>query len=397
MKNRKHNYLQYIFLPLFALMNMLLYSCSEKGDEPDVPSINDARRTVLVYMSANNNLARYAPYDIEEMEKGVKNGALKKGDRLLVFHETDTLTSLKEVTSSGTKVLKTYPQSALSVQASTMKMVLDDVETLSPHTSFGMILWGHGSGWFEDGIAEPDLDPYAISPLSYGYSKFEDKKYWMNTSTMARVLEGRGLDFLYFDCCLMMSVETMYELRHTAPYIVGSPSELGLNGMPYDRTLKYFFADGDADLIAAASTTFDYYCQYMPEECTMSVVKTSELDKLADATRAIYELSYVGMPSSPFEPQIYSILTEYKDMFYDFGHYVDYLATNYPDLANKFDTALNNAVIYKETTSNVYGSAKKMNHYSGLTTYILPNFSASSTKNYGALEWWNDVAKYLRQ
>ena len=76
----------------------------------------------------------------------------------------------------------------------------------------------------------------------------------MNVTTLARVLEDENFSFIYFDCCFMMSVETLYEMRNTAPVIAGSVTELPVDGMPYHLNLSSFFRQGSADLIQAAKT-----------------------------------------------------------------------------------------------------------------------------------------------
>ena len=49
------------------------------------------------------------------------------------------------------------------------------------------------------------------------------------------------------------------QMRHTAPVIAGSTTELLTTGMPYDQNIACFFTNGQADLIGAAQNTFNLY------------------------------------------------------------------------------------------------------------------------------------------
>ncbi len=379
---------------VFSVCVGLLTSCRQ--DEPAPPEVPSGRRTVLVYMVADNNLgsADFDSYDLAEMLAGVKAGALGEGDRLLVFHEPyGTAPSLKEVTPSGVVTLASYDGDVCGVEASTMRMVLADVRALAPAESRGIILWSHATGWIEDGIAENRGGECLVSPLSFGLSG----RRKMNTSTLADVLEGEGLDFVYFDCCYMMGIESVYELRRTAPVLAGSPTELPSAGMPYERTLAHFFSPGSADVAGAARVTFEYYDSMSgsARTSTMSVVRTAGLEALASATRAIYEVSKAGMPVAPFVAQRYTATGIERCNYFDFAQYVRHLGAGHPALVAAFDAALSSTVVYEAATPYLWSSIALSDHC-GLSTYILPTYADAADRGYSSLEWWPDVASHLQ-
>lgn len=363
----------------------------EPGPEPgSKPDPDPVRRTVLVYQVANNNLGSggYDKDDLKEMLAGARAGALGTDGRLLVYNAGNAGDALLlEVTSDGLDTLKRYDPSVLSVSSSRMLEVMSDVETNAPARDYGLILWSHGSGWLQDGIS----DDLTATTKSFG----SDRGRTMNITTLAAVLEqGLPLSFIYFDCCYMASVETLYELRNAAPVIVGSATELQVEGMPYDKNLIHFFAEGDARLIDAAKETFDWYDDMVgiARTATMSVVSTAGLDELAAATAAIYAAADVPVPDG-FEPQRFMNKGVSACTYFDFAQYVRSL-TDDSSLLRRFDEALDACVLYAAATPMLW-SAVPLKYHCGLSTYILRNRESISTKNYNTLQWYDDVASKL--
>ena len=134
-------------------------------------------------------------------------------------------------------------------------------------------------------------------PLSFG----DDYGAEMKVTTLAQALEGRSFDFIYFDACLMGSVEVAYELRKLTPWIVGSPTELQVYGMPYHKNVPMFFLR-EPDLVGAARNTYEYYADGtdgMVPAASMVVIDTRALDDLASATRDIIVFSIISNVFNP--------------------------------------------------------------------------------------------------
>lgn len=367
---------------LFLLAVTVATGCSDNDSSPAEP----APRAVLVYMVANNSLgaAKYDASDLSEMATAAKQGDLASSRLFVYHHGYNTAPVLKEITAEGERVIKTYNTDSPSVSAARMNQVINDFTNAAEANARGIILWSHGSGWIENGIAE-DTAATGIKPLSFG----DDTGKYMNVTTLAQVLEGKGFDYIYFDCCYMAGVEVAYELRHCANRIVASSTELPANGMPYDETLKYLMK-GDAELVNAARTTFNHYNSLTgaSRTCTISVIDTGTLDTLAGATRAVYAAN--SSTTDGFRPQYFMTSSCY---LFDFGQYVDDLADELPQLKEDFNNALSNAILYKASTPMLWDRLQ-LKYHSGLSTY-LPGFSATNRFNYDNLQWPADVASAL--
>ena len=314
-----------------------------------------------------------------------------KDSRTVVYHASvdGSAPTLTEFTADGDKILKTYSTDVSSVAASRMSEVIDDMKSMAPSDKYGLVLWSHGSGWQQDGIDEDDASD-KIRPLSYG-SDFGKK---MNVTTLASVLNGRGIDYVYFDCCYMSTVEVAYELRHAVKYVVGSPSELPTDGTRYDLNMRYMLDGSESALITAATNTFNHYNSQTAaadRTCTMGVIRTDRLDELAAATAAVYDLTPLPHPGVN--------VTNYRSRYsrqgksIDFGEYVSSLASAQgldAAIVSRFDKALDAAVLYKAATEKIWDEYPVYST-SGLATYVFNNPDDFDVNGYPELQWAADV------
>ena len=385
-----------LYILMFAVAVATL-SCSD--DEPYTP-VEKPERTVLVYMVAANDLGLhpepdgsyvgYDTLDMKEMERAARANGLGN-NRLLVFHSTYQGASLLELTQDGFITIKKYTDAA-AVSSARMEEVIADVKSTGA-ASYGLVLWSHASGWVEDGMEQPATAD-GIRPLSFGV----DQGRRMNVTTLAKVLEGKGFDYIYFDCCLMGSVEVAYELRDCARYIVASAATLPLEGMPYDRNLASLLDGSREALVQAAQNTFDYYdakTDPFDRSATMTVIDTRGLDGLADATRAIYRLTDTPHPLTTVTNYNGNATT--RQAFYlDFGEYVHALADKHglePTLAGNFDHAMAETVIFQKSTERIFDRYEIKNP-SGLSTRVFNNIRDFNVRNYDRLQWATDVVAH---
>lgn len=404
---------QLVAVTLVVLTSLMVTACSSSStDEPE--PVEPTQRTVLVYISSRNSLGQdgYDDDDIQEMLTAAGKGDLGK-NRLILFHSCYNDTpAIKEITANGVVTLKSYDDDLNAVDGATMKQIIADVKQLAPANHYGLVLWSHGSGWYENGLTDESKN---IAKRAFGEDRGPNgtlRGRFMNVSTLASVLDGENFDYVYFDCCFMACVEVAYELRKVTPTIVASVSELPSPGMPYDKTVKYLLSDnGDADL--AAEETFNYYNAQSGEDrtCTMSVIKTDKLDALAQAVRNVYEM-HPSLDTSVTVQQFAGMRSSYYNSYFDLADYLNKLAdvaassstvTDVEALrtaCNKAISAIDDCLTYKAATPylwhlNPYGYEMKIDTHCGLSTYILSIPANASTNNYSNLQWYADVAHYI--
>lgn len=367
----------------FISLAIGLGSCSSDEPTPVTPDEPSTPRTVLVYIVAENNLSSQAPRDLQEMREASVAGHF--GDsRLLVYYDIkNNEPELIEINSDGsTTTLKSYSNEVMSVTSQRLEEVIADSRAIALARKYGLIFWGHGTGYVQDGLP---------STLSYGGEDKGNKSYWMNSTTMAQVLEKKNFDWIYFDCCFMACIETVYELRHATDYILASATELPGEGMPYHLTLRHLMPQ-DSDLPAAVFETYNYYNTTKSgydRTCTMSLIKTEGLDNLAATVRQLYA-SGVTAPDD-YIPQAFQTdycHNRYGWSYYDLAHYINALS---PDNAI-FNDAFNQVVINAYATPRLWNDISLENHR-GLSTLIIESSNDPNIAkyNYDQLAWWRDV------
>lgn len=353
----------------------LLSGCS--SDEPEAK----CGRSVLVYMAADNSLGAsgYDSNDLDEMLHAARNGDLGN-NRLIVYHASRSeAPALKEITSHGIVTLKNYDYSQSSVSVARMSQVFADFKSMAPAKAYGLILWSHASGWIQNGIDESAT----LSPKSWG----DDRGKHANIPSLTRALEGQQFDYIYFDCCFMANIESLYQLRHVTPVAVASTTELPADGMPYDLTIKYLVAN-NPDLAKAAKATFDYYdsLQGADRTCTISVIDMTRIDALAQATKDVF-LNWQS--EANYAPQQFMVSGCY---LYDMADYIKSQTID-PDLKRQWIAAFNDAVTLSLATPKLWNHIS-LDRANGLSCYILTDETESSYRGYDELEWWSDVGQF---
>lgn len=372
---------------LSAALTVLLNACHKDDNSKPVPP---TERTVLVYMVASNSLGTqgYDTADLDEMISAMES--IPANTRWLVYHASSTSSedaTLMELTKQGFTTIHTYPQGE-SALYERMTRVINDTKLLAPASSYGLVLWSHASGWHMDGAEDLPEESYSVRPLSFG-SDFGTR---MNINTLAKVLAGQDFDYVYFDACYMGAAEVAYELRHATRYIVGSPSELPANGMPYDQNMALLLKGGKNDLINAAKNTFSHYNSLAGSDrtCTMGVYDTSAMDDLAAATKAIYAITpllHPGAQATDYAGQ------QTRGFTGDLKEYVVALAEAEgvdPGLVANFNSVLTKVVLYSAATPMLWNRYEIFNSC-GMSTYIFENPDHFYYKDYYATAWAEDV------
>lgn len=386
-------------LLICVALALLLPGCESepKAKGPKPPAT--VGRSVLVYMVVNNlpgfSLNGRDDDDLNEMQQAAREGSFG-GNRLIVYwHPYRQNPCLVEVTADERVILKQYDTHESSVSAARMLDVIDDFHSVAPAEHYGLVLWSHGSGWVQNGIND-DMPSQSSKKRSFG----DDNGHSMNITTLASVLGRHDFDYVYFDCCHMAGVEVAYEMRNVTDFIAGSVTELPGEGMPYHLTLPFLMAD-DADVNAAAATTFSYFFDKTGSEqtCTMSVIDTSRLDDLADAVKQLYS----ALPSASYgsyRPQ--QFVYGSSCLYFDLADYLEALVAAHPECIHLLGNALqaiDDAVTYRNATPYIwkgYYNQVEIKHHCGLSTLIREeNPGAFINKNYTDLQWWSDVASHL--
>ena len=351
------------------MMAVLMTACSSNDDdlEPVQPALKKGEsrtvaqaKTVLVYMAGRNCLSGMVNKDLNEMKLGSKR--LDSNDNLLVFVRRDKTEKMPWLARIKNGVVTD------SVSLSDMGITSSDGENRASdpvvmegvmHYAFshypamdgnyGLVLWGHGSGWLMDNEVK------RVNSRAFGVDKGEyGRALWMNIPTMANILKGMPhLKFIMADCCNFMCLEVLYELRNVCDYVIGSPAEIPDDGAPYDQIVPDMFADG-----RFYTSIIDKYYKSVNGYLPLTAVQSSQMEQLAQATHQAMQAvqsnlngDYADMTGlihyyhtdddSDFHPEF--------NIFYDAGDF--FLAHAPQDAYQQWKQSLDQAVVERRNAA----------------------------------------------
>lgn len=385
---------------LFAIITTILLFTACQKDEEVAPynPVKNVKHTVLVYMPSENNLSPYAQSDINEMIKGRQ----LVGDDcdLLIYVDRASKTEMPFIArinnsyEQSVDTLYKYPSDFYSSEPAKFQEVLLRMISFSPKSQdYGLVLWGHANGWILEN------DGQNVIRRAYGVDngnneatmQVKEPARWLNIPDLAKCFQqvGKHWRFLLFDCCNMQNAEVAYELRDAADYIIASPAEITGEGAPYKELVPDFFIEDTEQM--AIKMCADYYAQvdYVGGHLPISVVKTSQMQALADATReVIAEIAAWLQTSNPTQGIIYyynydsAYKPEREKMMYDMNDMIRAALAAAPEKFDAWKKAFTNAVIYAEMSKKWHANSVNFS-----------DFTVTAEK-YGGISMFFPLAKY---
>ncbi len=403
-----------------------LGSCSDNGDDGQAPKWEPrprpetADQTVLFYLSGQTLLSYFRNTNVPEIRQAVDQHILYDS-RVLVFIQPSTRQSLLieysfdyDLQGCRADTLRRYTD-LQSIRQADIVRVLTDLKELAPARRYGLVLGSHGGGWVpaeytnlssneDDGgddfyalnsCCDPTdwLGRLVDADLTRWFG--EDNRVSADISTWAAAFDEADLniEYLIFDACFMSNIEALYELRHAARYIVGSPCEIMGRGMPYASMLPDLFTDEgkNYDLEAFCRHFHNYYSTTTStrQSGCIALAVAGEIDALAERMK---ELNSTAVQDPDLNGlQTYEGLS--RPLFFDLRQYAERIAGSDEALEAfrcQFDKTF--PELYRLHTPAFYsgfnGRMNPVEYYSGVTT------SAPSDKfptAYAATAWQSAV------
>ena len=241
---------------LFIVATCSFSACSKDDETPPIVSPYVESRTVMVYMVAENSLNKNVWADVQEMLVGMNNDTLSANDRLVIYLDDVKLPRIY-VVDKTTKITQfselvpvmTYENDVNSSSAEQLGTFIDYVKSNYPAESYGLVMWSHASGWTPSNFSG---DMYSETPtkrksfgVDNGKNTTSNNGNQMNIDDMASVLQGNAFDFIFFDACVMQTIEVAYELRDAAKWLIASPAEIPASGANYETMTRAMFLKDD--------------------------------------------------------------------------------------------------------------------------------------------------------
>ena len=352
-------------LPIYILI-LCAASCHKEEAEasaPIAPAVPAApgQRTVLVYMAAQNSMGQDAYHRDDSLEIVRGAEALQEGQSLMLFIDDQAAPRLYALRAGEEQpaLVKHWAEDANSTAAATLAAVLELMKVYCPAEEYGLVMWSHADGWL------PPTESAEVTPLSFGIDTGEnplssDDGTQMAVETIAQTIKAAGLRFRYifFDACLMQSLEVAYALREAADVIIASPMAIPGAGAYYTHQMRdglFSAAPEDiVDIYLADVTDPERANDYDDYGIVFSALRTDALEPLAAALRTALPASMAAGKTSANLSEVTNYHA-YARKYYYRPHYYDAaeaLTALIPDdaLRTPVLAALSQAVVRKAAT-----------------------------------------------
>ncbi|WP_173075463.1 clostripain-related cysteine peptidase [Tenuifilum thalassicum] len=141
--------------------------------------------------------------------------------------------------------------------ASTLTKFLNWVKDNYPAKHFGLTMWDHGDGIFKSGSALPSIDKGFVGTM----------KLWQMSDALEGFVQdiGHKIDVIGFDVCLLGQIETAYQFKDLAKYVIASEKTEPGDGWDYANSFQaltddpYLKSDSIAKIICST-----YASSYRP-------------------------------------------------------------------------------------------------------------------------------------
>ena len=373
-------------LALLIVICMTFVGCEPKSREDNTPP-----QTIIFYM-AGTHLGGYFRTNREAIKSALNQNIQGKSRVVIFYQNTKSEAELKEYYFQDglcqEKVLATYTLPA-QMNATDMGYILSDIVGRTPSKSHSLIIGSHGRGWIPFG-AEPQSSAAHLGMKKADVLTHEElwepkgdvvTRYLGEDSTpqnrfdvtdLAQAIASTGvkMEYILFDACFMANVESIYDLRNNAKYIVGSPCEIMGAGFPYANIMPELLKGNGIsyDLEAVCRKFNEDYAANPGYSGTIALFDCAQLDGLAQAMKRVnnaekkeYKLSNI---------QSYEGLSPH--VFFDLGDYVDKMCAD-EAAKSAFNEQLNRTVLSKytlDTFLSMYGTSGryKIDVFTGMST-----------------------------
>lgn len=361
-------------MPYYLLLLFTLLLCSCHNDDPAPgpvePGSVTARRTVLVYMSAQNSLINNVAADSAEIMNGRQY--LANNDRMLFFIDDGQKPRLYRVARqwSQPQLVQQWSHDFCSTDPNTLQSLLQWVKTQFPAQEYGLVMWSHADGWLPATNTDypiKEMTYAAARPFSFGIdtdnnSVWTDDGTQMNVTDMAQAIAQSGMHcrYILFDACLMQNLEVAYALRHATDYVVAPPMSIHSAGAYYTHLLRsgLFAQSPDSialtyynDVVNYADSIYDHM------GIAISCIRTDQLEPLAALMKQALPHSLLANGQSADMAQVLSY-QNYTYRFYWRPHNYDARQSINTLFAEPYRTqlqqALDRAVLAHFGTSSIY-------------------------------------------
>lgn len=381
---------------LFLTAVPALWSCAGSG--PEIPEQKAPPHTFIMYMMAENDIESYINANVNQALSGITHN-LEDSARVFVFYDGKRETSLYEIKrpakgkQAEKTLLKTYEGNLDSSDPQSLQTVLRDVKGFEekPARTYGILLSSHATGWFPPELNDlrrpmsatgegTILDEHDLRRAEGSLTKSfgDDNGQYMAIGDLVTGLSEIDFDYIIFDACFVACVESIYDLRGSADYIIASPVEVMGNGFPMHKIIPIIMSGSgslEVRLARAADAIYNFYARGEEgyggvKSVGISLADCSKVDKLAQVVKDIYSKGIREVDAGWV--QALELVTP-AHAFFDLENYMFYATKSTSDYYLLRET-IKDVLIYENHTPSIFSGFGRTTfdakYVCGLSTYI---------------------------
>ena len=315
----------------------------------------DGKRTIMIYMVGSDLESNYyaASSDINEM---LTSNFDDENINLLIYTggskkwHTDVISSdenaIYRVKKTGLEKLESYSRTSMG-DPSTLVDFINYAYKNYKAEKYSLILWDHGGG-----------------PIyGYGYDEY-NKLDSLTLIELKDALEhspfsdGKKLEFLGFDACLMASAEVAFTVSPYADYLIASQEVEPGNGWNYSflGTIQK-----DSNVTDIGKNIIDSYSDYYSKKIdgrgiSLSMIKLNKMAQFEERLNDLFSimdqnlrLDYSKISRSRSGTKTFGKATAVNYDLVDLYDLIDKLPDEYYTKVNALKSALDDLIVYQKT------------------------------------------------
>ena len=252
----KKRFLNILTMVVLSMAMVFVASCSKDSDinEPiptpsptptptptPTPKDTTAKYTVIFYGCGGGNIDKDLLRNLQQIKEAGKKdsvnfvGLVKHSDSYQPEEKYAGVRYMTMIKDSLTSVKKYEASYRMDDPANLTKFITDSKKEM-PAKHYILVLWNHGSFFgdeekpVQDSYPEKTKSRAVLYQDSTALSTYEIEKAIKDSETK--------FDLVYFDCCEMGMVETYYQLKDCARYIMASVNEVPYLAGDYTRLMN---------------------------------------------------------------------------------------------------------------------------------------------------------------
>ncbi len=242
--------------------------------------------TLLIYLSADNNLNDSARQDLESLRRGSFNSDITVIVQLDRWEFVDVEETIRYLIKDGelTEIKRLGETNA--GDPAVLKSFIEESAKVYPSDKLMVVIWSHGSGVDDADIYDRKRELYFVPKEEVeeiGVSYDDSAQDFLDNIELQKALDvDVKIDVLGFDACLMGMFEVAYQLRNQSDVFVGSQYIEPPTGWDYPRILEELNSEENSHNIGESLVQFyaDYY-ERESYDVTQSAFKMEHLEEVA--------------------------------------------------------------------------------------------------------------------